>query len=128
MTLHNAQAATRRLILWGSPSRTDWFGRYRDEQRDQPIDAEGQLPNGRKFVGLEGLRQVLLDQRLDDLTKQITRKMLSFGLGRQLEYYDELAVQQIHFAVKDDGYHFHTLISEIVRSYPFNWKRLPESL
>ncbi len=105
----------------------DWFGRFRKEHRDKPIDSEGQLPNGRKFVGLEGLRNVLIDQRLDDLTKQVTRKMLSFGLGRQLEYYDELAVQEILAAVQYDDYKFHTLINEIVNSYPFQWKRLPET-
>ncbi|MCH1506499.1 MAG: DUF1592 domain-containing protein [Verrucomicrobiales bacterium] len=105
----------------------DWFGRYREEHRDRPIDSEGQLPNGRKFVGLDGLRNVLIERRLDDLTRQLTRKMLSFGLGRQLEYYDELAVQQIHAAVQQDNYRFHTLISEIVNSYPFQWKRLPDT-
>ena len=104
----------------------DWFGRYRDERRGKPIDTEGQLPNGHKFAGLEGLREVIISQRLDDLTRQITRKMLSFGLGRQLEYFDELAAQQILAAVKRDNYRFHTLISEIVNSYPFQWKRLPE--
>jgi len=105
----------------------DWFGRYRDRHQGKPIDSEGQLPNGHQFSGLSGLREVIITQRLDDLTRQITRKMLSFGLGRQLEYYDELATQQILAAVKKDDYRFHTLINEIVNSYPFQWKRLSES-
>jgi mono/diheme cytochrome c family protein len=104
----------------------DWFGRYRDRYRGKPIDSEGQLPNGHEFSGLSGLREVIISQRLDDLTRQITRKLLSFGLGRQLDYYDELATQQILAAVKRDGYRFHTLINGIVNSYPFQWKRLPE--
>ena len=40
-----------------------------------------------EFESLAGLRQVIVEQRLDDLCRQVTSKMLSYALGRQLEYY-----------------------------------------
>ena len=53
--------------------------------------------------------------------------MLSYGLGRQLEYYDERAVRQIVSQLEKDGYRFHSLILGIVQSYPFQYNKVPDS-
>ena len=55
----------------------------------------------------------------------IPRKMLSYALGRQLEYFDEPAVRTILRAFKSKGYRMHTLIQQICLSYPFLYKRDP---
>ena len=48
-----------------------------------------------KVVGLEGLRNAILEERFEDLLNQTVRKMLAYALGRQLEYYDEAVVREI---------------------------------
>lgn len=101
----------------------DWFGRFKTRARRRPIDATGQLPDGTKFTGPAGLKKVILEKRLDDLTRQLTQKMLAYALGRQLEYYDELAVRQIIARLTSDQYRFRTLIHAIVQSYPFRYKK-----
>lgn len=105
----------------------DWFGRWRDEIDDKPVDARGELPDGTTFTGATGLRRIIIERRFNDLARQITRKMLSYGLGRQLEYYDERAVRQIVSQLEADGYRFHSLILGIVRSYPFQYNKVPDA-
>jgi len=87
------------------------------------IAADGALPDGTPFAGPAGLKKALLDNRHDDLVRQVTSKMLAYALGRQLEYYDEPAVRTIVAALEADGYRFRTLLQEIVASYPFQYKK-----
>ena len=101
----------------------DWFGRFKARSRRRMIDASGQLPDGTEFSGPAGLKKIIVEKRMSDLTRQITRKMLSYALGRQLEYYDESAVRKIIAAVETDGHRFQTLVHEIVESYPFRYKK-----
>jgi hypothetical protein len=101
----------------------DWFGRYRTRQGRNRIDVTGQLPNGTEFEGLVGLKRVIVEQRRDDLVRQLTQKMLSYALGRQLEYYDEPAIRKIVAAVSADEDRMQTLIREIVLSFPFQYKQ-----
>ena len=101
----------------------DWFGRWRTKSRGRTIDAKGKLPSGTEFEGPVGLREVILAEKLDDLARQVIRKMLSYGLGRQLEYYDETAVREILATFKKDGYRMQTLVREVVKSYPFQFRK-----
>ena len=87
------------------------------------IAADGSLPDGTSFAGPAGLKRALLENRHDDLVRQVVSKMLSYALGRQLEYYDEPAVRTIIAALEADGYRFQTLLQEIVASYPFQYKK-----
>jgi len=104
----------------------DWFGRFKERADGRPIDARGRLPDGSTFSGPAGLKGVIIDKRMNDLTRQISRKMLSYAVGRQLEYYDELAVRKIILAVEKDGYRLRTLIHKVVQSYPFRYKQHPQ--
>ncbi|MEM7009894.1 MAG: DUF1592 domain-containing protein, partial [Verrucomicrobiota bacterium] len=96
------------------------FGQWRSG-----VDNRGTLPNGAEFRGAEGLKLALIDNRLDDLGSQVTRKMLAYGLGRQLEFYDEAIVREIAAKLKPDGYRLRDLVHEIANSYPFTTKRAP---
>lgn len=104
----------------------DWFGRWRDRLHRKKIDATGSLPDGTSFDGLRGLQQVLLNQRREDLIRQTTRKMLAYGLGRSLEYYDEKTVRDITRDMAGNGYRFQDLLKGIVTSYPFQFKMNPD--
>jgi len=99
----------------------DWFGRHRGEGT---VDAEGMLPNGTVVNGLLGLRKAIIRERLNDLLEQLTRKMLSYALGRQLEYYDEATVAGIITEVEKSDRRMQALVLEIVRSDAFQKKQL----
>ena len=51
--------------------------------------------------------------------------MLTYALGRQLDYYDEPAVRTIIVTLEADDYRFQTLLQAIVASYPFQYKKNP---
>ena len=93
-----------------------------------PIAATGSLPDGTAFDGPAGLKRTLLEERHDDLVRQTAARMLSYALGRQLEYYDEPALRQIIAALEADDYRFQTLVKEIVASYPFQYKKNPAAM
>ena len=88
-----------------------------------PIDTAGSLPGGTAFDGPAGLKRTLLEERHDDLVRQTASKMLSYALGRRIEYYDEPALRKILAALEADDYRFRTLVKEIVASYPFQYKK-----
>ena len=85
------------------------------------------MPNGAKFRGPAGLKIALKETRLDDLGTQVIRKMLTYGLSRQLEYYDEAVVREIAAKLKPAGYPMGDMVREIALSYPFTTKRQPEA-
>ncbi len=100
----------------------DAIGRWRDKEKKLPIDASGELPGSGPFSSpVELLR--LIAQREDDFSRHLARTMLTYALGRGLEYYDKCAVDQILIGLKSDNYRFQSLIHEIVLSEPFLKRR-----
>ena len=100
--------------------------RRRPRFERKPITAEAVLPDGTPFQGPAGLRKVLLDRHREDLLRQLVSKMLSYALGRQLEYFDEAAIRSIMKQMEDDGYRLQSLVNGITTSYPFQYKKNPE--
>jgi hypothetical protein len=98
-------------------------GQWRDhEGDDQPIDATGALPGTGEYRGVAGLEQALLS-RPELFTGTLTEKLLTFALGRGVEYYDAPAVRRIVREAERDGYRFSSLILGIVKSIPFQYRR-----
>lgn len=106
-----------------SLEKFDWFGRYRERYERGRIDDSGSLPTGESFAGLQGLKKVIVETRSDDLVRQVASKMLSYALGRQLEYYDEPAIRTIIERISAEENRFQPLIHQIVASYPFQYKQ-----
>ncbi len=100
----------------------DAIGRWRATIGDQAVDASGQMVTGEKFNGPVELKQILL-ARKPEFIRNLTEKMLSYALGRGLEYYDIPVVREIAQAVAKDDYRSVTLITGIVQSYPFHYRR-----
>ena len=101
----------------------EWFGQHRSERRGRRVDSSGQLPGGDVFRGLTGLCHALLSERIDDLTTQVTRRMLSYALGRQLEYYDEATVRDLVRDMHAADRRMQTLIRGIVQCDTFQMKQ-----
>jgi mono/diheme cytochrome c family protein len=100
----------------------DAIGAWRDKERDSPIDASAELPDGRKFSGPAELKKILLS---DDakFRRCLAEKMLTYALGRGLEYYDKCAVDDICNELKAGGDRFQTMVLAIVKSEPFQKRR-----
>lgn len=107
----------------------DHHGRWRtrmDEGEGARVRADGELPEGIAFNGPTQFKEALLKVRLDDLNHQISRKMLSYALGRQLLYTDEHSVRMIAKEVKASGYRTRALVEAIVQSDAFRYQLPPE--
>ena len=100
----------------------DAVGRWRNAEEAVPIDAEGGLPDGSKFTGAAGLRQALM-RRPDVFATTFTEKLLTYGLGRGVEYYDAPAVRQVTREARANNYKFSSFILGIVNSTPFQMRR-----
>jgi len=100
----------------------DALGRWRDYIDGVLIDVSGGLPGaGESANGVEGLEESLL-VRPDLFTRTVTEKLLTFALGRGIEYYDAPAIRQILREAEADDYRLSTLIVGIVKSVPFQMR------
>ncbi|MCH9656762.1 MAG: DUF1592 domain-containing protein [Planctomycetes bacterium] len=99
----------------------DLFGRWREKERDQRVDATGTFPSGETFSGPAELKKILL-KRKDELTRHFTTKMLGYALGRSLEDADACTIETIAKKLEQNGYRSQTLIREIVFSKPFLYR------
>ena len=100
----------------------DAVGRWRETDGKHKIDARGDLPDGSSFNGPVELIQIL-EKRPDEFTRCITEKMLTYALGRGLEWYDRCTIDDIVSAVRRDDYRLSRVIVEIVLSDPFRRRR-----
>jgi hypothetical protein len=101
----------------------DATGKWRDlEVEDQPVDASGAVPGDREFHGVDGLEEALL-RRPQLFATTLTENLLTFALGRGIEYYDAPAVRKIVRGAEKDGYRFSSVILGIVKSAPFQMRR-----
>jgi mono/diheme cytochrome c family protein len=101
----------------------DAVGKWRNVDESQTaIDASAVLLDGAKFAGPSGLRNMLLD-RSDQFVTTVTEKLLTYALGRGLEYYDYPAVRKaVHDAAKDRD-SFGSILVAITKSVPFQMRR-----
>lgn len=101
----------------------DPIGAWREQDGTFPIDATGELPSGEHFSGATQLRQMLMKGKRPQFVRCLTEKMLTYALGRGLEYYDRCAVERITSALPGQGYRFSALVLGIVKSVPFQQER-----
>jgi hypothetical protein len=100
----------------------DVAGRFRDKDGEEPIDPSGKLPDGAAFSGVGELREILSAKRAA-VVRNLAEKLMIYGLGRGLEYYDEPALRQITRHALEAEDKFFPLIHAIVRSDAFLYKR-----
>jgi hypothetical protein len=103
----------------------DAIGKWRTTDAGKPVDASGQLPDGSQIDGPAGLRDVLLGKR-DEFVIAVTQKLLTYALGRGVEYYDAPAVRKITRGAAADDYRWSSLVMGIVESVPFQMRRSAE--
>jgi cytochrome c551/c552 len=99
----------------------DLIGKYRTKDGDDSIDTLGQLVDGTKLDGPASLRNALLS-RSDVFVRTLTEKLLAYGTGRALKYYDMPVVRAIAQDAARNDNRFSSLIVGIVKSDPFQMK------
>jgi hypothetical protein len=101
----------------------DAVGRWRENEGDSgSIDVSGALPGLGNVNGVAGLEDALL-QRPELFAATLTEKLMTFALGRGVEYYDAPAVRKILREARPGGYHFSSIVLGVVHSAPFQMRR-----
>ena len=98
------------------------IGEWRDLDAGFPIDPAGKLPDGTQFEGAKDLIEALKTR--DTFVHSVIEKMLTFALGRGLEYYDQCTTDTIFEEVTENHLKFQSLVKAVVLSKPFQLRNL----
>jgi mono/diheme cytochrome c family protein len=103
----------------------DAIGNWRtmDAASGTPIDTSGVLPDGTEFNGLDGLRKALLEKRQEDFILTTIEKLLTYALGRGIDYHDAPVMRDIMHQSAPNEYRLSSMIKAIVESTPFKTRR-----
>ena len=100
----------------------DAIGKWRTTEAGVPIDSSGVLPDGTRFHGPAELRKILLSHP-EQFVNIVTENLLTYALGRGLEYYDQPAIRKMVREAAANNYRWSSLILGIVRSTPFQMRK-----
>ena len=104
----------------------DATGAWRTREAGMPLDASGQLADGTKIDGVVALRNALL-ARPEVFVHTLTERMMTYALGRGLQYYDMPVVRDIGRKAERQDYRFSGIIMGIVNSPPFQMRVVGDS-
>jgi hypothetical protein len=104
-----------------SLEKFDAVGRRRNAENGEAIDATGGLPDGSQFADVDGLEGALL-KRPELFASTLTEKLMTYALGRGIEYYDQSSVRAIVSASGVEKYRMSSIILGIVKSKPFQMR------
>ena len=103
----------------------DGIGAWRTTEEGAPIDVSSTLPDGSRFDGPAGLRDILLGAE-ERFVETVTEKLLTYALGRGVEYHDGPAVRAVARGAAADDYRWSSMILGVVESTPFQLRRSRE--
>ncbi len=92
----------------------------------QPLDTSGKLPDGTSINGPDDLRNALL-RRPDQFVQTFTERLLTYALGRTLDYKDMPVVRKIVRDTARDDYRFSSVVWAVVQSVPFQMRQSSEA-
>ena len=100
------------------------LGMWRAQEFGQPIDPSGKLATGEEFSNIQELKHLLVKDHAEDFYRTLTQKLLTYGLGRGLDYYDVETVDQIVNRIEKSGGKPSALLAGIIESAPFQKTRV----
>jgi hypothetical protein len=101
----------------------DGIGEWRTKDGGSTVDATGKLPDGTEFEGPAGLKKILVTSRRDEFISTVTEKLLTYALGRGVEYYDRPTLRAIMRKAESNQYRLKDLIMGVIASMPFQMRR-----
>jgi mono/diheme cytochrome c family protein len=96
----------------------DAVGKWREASDGAPIDPSAMFPDGTRFVGLTGLRTLMVSHK-EDFVRTLTGKLLAYAIGRGLDHHDMAAIRRITRDAAAADYSWSSIVSGIVKSTPF---------
>jgi len=99
------------------------LGMWRDRERNQPIEPSGKLITGESFKSFREMKHILATNHRADFYRCLTEKMLTYAVGRGLEYYDTETVDKIVADLEQNNGRFSVLLNDIIMSAPFQQQR-----
>ena len=99
----------------------DAVGRWRTQAANTAIDASGTLPDGTRFDGARGLIEAIL-RRPDAFATTVTERLMTYAIGRGVEYFDAPAIRAIRRDAAGQDYRFSAIVLGIVKSVPFQMR------
>lgn len=104
------------------------LGMYREKERGQAIDAAGKLITGEPFQDVQDVKRILTNGHHLDFYRCLTEKLLTYALGRGIEYYDIETVDQIVDRLEKQQGKFSALLLGVIESAPFQKRRNPSAI
>jgi len=104
----------------------DGIGAWRGTDGGNAIDASGKLPDGTVFTGPKGLKALLTTTYKDQFLTTFTEKLMTYAMGRGLEYYDEPAVRAVIRDAETQNASIPAFIDAIVKNPQFQTRRTKE--
>jgi mono/diheme cytochrome c family protein len=102
----------------------DPTGAWRIKDNEVPVDPVGTLYDGTRIDGPDSLRAALLKYK-DAVVLSFTESLMTYALGRRIEYYDMSAIRAVVRDAGKNGYRMSSFISGIIRSAAFQMGRVP---
>ena len=102
------------------------IGQWRTKDGGSDIDASGKLPDGTEFYGPGGLKKTMTSGRSEEFAHTVVEKLLTYGLGRGAEYYDQPTVRAILRGSAPGEYRMRDIITAVAMSAPFQTRRSAE--
>jgi hypothetical protein len=99
------------------------MGMWREKERGQPIDSTGKLLSGESFTNIRELKRILASRHATEFYRTVTEKLLTYALGRGLDYYDVATVDNIVERLEKSNGHPSALLTGIIESAPFQKTR-----
>jgi hypothetical protein len=99
--------------------------RSKDRYAGTPIDSAAELPDGTRVNGPDDLRNALL-KHPEQFVQTFTERLLTYALGRTIDYRDMPAVRKIVHEAKRDDWRFDSIVWQIVTSEPFQMRQAPD--
>ena len=99
------------------------LGLWREKESGQPIDASGRLITGESFHDVRDLKRILKERHYLDFYRCLTEKLLTYALGRGLDYHDVETVDRIVERLDREGGRFSALLMGVIESAPFQKRR-----
>ena len=102
----------------------DAIGRWREvDDVGGKIDSAGQLSTGETFSNPAELKTILA-LRKEAIARNLTERFMAYAIGRPLEGYDEVVIDQLMATLTEDGYRMRTMIKEVLSSYLFTHRKI----
>jgi hypothetical protein len=101
----------------------DALGRFRASEHGKPIDTSGVLLTGEQFANVATLKQILAGGRKRDFYRCLSEKLLTYAIGRGIEYYDSITIDQLVERLEKNDGKLRELVYGIIDSAPFQKRR-----